>query len=1372
MSDLFPALEERVPDHPVGYPLIVQLLSAGPQPIGSSRLLTLAARSNVRDAAGRPYNIASLKTVLDRAIAEGFVARTDKGFECTSAHGARAFRQAALAGRLAVWRDALFDWLRVLAPYKQWWERAHSQPDALAVMRLALFTGMEGTVLASVSSFVSGYDTSRAYLEAFGSGPDDSLSPFIAPALRDDVAYFALDLLLNRPDDRASMVVAWARQRAAQPDARPALRYRACEHMLWQGRFDEALALLANDADSFALALRGAAAAMRRKSASARELYDAALSLLRKSERRRAGLLPTSVAWLRAAALILSGEPAALEEARKYCRAEVRADQMHSWIWNMLERAVESRLGDSRPGSVRLSFAGPYQAQTGVPLLVAAEIAAWLKLPLDRTSRERLQQSARAYETAGYSWIANELAAAACIGARGSPEGEQAQALAAALVHEQPWRRALAAIAALSEAPRSDVEDTRLVWVVQLNRGGAVAIEPWEQKRGARGWNKGKKVALSRLAQNDRLESRDAQVCRAIESKYGLYELDVDRALAALVGHPFVLFADDPATPVELAAAEPELAIVRAKGGLRITLNPDIRVRATRAAGAYDDDYVDTGRARKAERCLLVRDSPTRARVVRVSAAHQRIAELIGDTLHVPPEGADALASAVQSAARFFHVHSDVAAGIPESPGDSILRAELSPAGDGLRMRLAVQPFGDSGPRYAPGAGGARVLGEVSGERRAAVRDLAAERDNAQRVIEGLPMLEPESTAFEWRVDEPEDCLALVETLQGMNETVRVEWPAGATFRVTRPYGPQDFNVRLNASGEWFVASGGLTLDEGLVLDMAKLVELAKTSRGRFVPLGDGGFVALTDDLRRRIDELAGIGESWESALRVHPLAACAIEEIAEGVRIEADAAWRARLERVREAETLEPDVPTTLQAELRPYQIDGYRWLARLAHWGAGACLADDMGLGKTVQALALLLRRAPDGPALVVAPTSVCGNWIAEARRFAPTLDVHVFGPGERAKQLAEAGAHALVICSYALLQQEAELFASRTWHTLVLDEAQAVKNFATKRAQAALALKADFRIATTGTPVENRLEELWTLFRFLNPGLLGSRDRFNERFAGPIERSRDVHARTRLRRLVRPFLLRRTKSEVLEELPPRTEITITVEPDEREKALYEALRRDALAAIARDGLPLERRRFEVLARLMRLRRACCDPRLALPDADVTGAKLDAFTLVVEDLVANRHKALVFSQFVDYLALLRAELDRIGVTYQYLDGSTPAAERTKRVARFQNGEGDVFLISLRAGGFGLNLTAADYVIVTDPWWNPAVEDQAASRAHRMGQERPVTVYRLVVKGSIEERIMGLHREKRALAEGLFEGEEFGAAVSVDELVRLMSEG
>jgi SNF2 family DNA or RNA helicase len=500
--------------------------------------------------------------------------------------------------------------------------------------------------------------------------------------------------------------------------------------------------------------------------------------------------------------------------------------------------------------------------------------------------------------------------------------------------------------------------------------------------------------------------------------------------------------------------------------------------------------------------------------------------------------------------------------------------------------------------------------------------------------------------------------------------------------------------------------------------------------------------------------------------------AALALAELTEGMQLQSSAPWQEAMQRIGEALALRPEPPSTLQAQLRPYQLEGFRWLARLAHWGGGACLADDMGLGKTLQTLAVLLMRAPQGPALVIAPTSVCQNWVDEARRFAPTLRTQWFVGAERAALLEAAGPFDVLVCSYTLLQQEIESFAAKSWHSLVLDEAQAVKNFSTKRAQAVLALQADFRVAVTGTPVENRLEELWMVMRFLNPGLLGSRERFGERFVGPIERSNDAAMRAQLRRLIAPFMLRRTKSEVLTELPPRTEITLSVEPDADEAAFHEALRQNALAALADPSVPSHQKRFQVLAELMRVRRACCHPQLVAPEVNVAGAKLKAFLELVTELIANRHKALVFSQFVDHLTLLRTHLDPTGVRYQYLDGSTPAAERVRRVQAFQSGEGDLFLISLRAGGVGLNLTAADYVIITDPWWNPAVEDQAASRAHRMGQERPVTVYRLVVKGSIEERIMQLHGAKRALAEGLFTGEEFGGAWSVEDLLQLLRGG
>jgi SNF2 family DNA or RNA helicase len=569
---------------------------------------------------------------------------------------------------------------------------------------------------------------------------------------------------------------------------------------------------------------------------------------------------------------------------------------------------------------------------------------------------------------------------------------------------------------------------------------------------------------------------------------------------------------------------------------------------------------------------------------------------------------------------------------------------------------------------------------------------------------------------------------------------------------------------------DWFRFSGRASLDEGLVLDFEALIAAARGA-SRYVPMGEGVYAALTRSLKERLAELAAVAEHDAGGMRVPQLAAGWLEEVLEGLPVRADEGFRAAIERLRAARETSPRLPKALQAELRPYQEDGYAWAMRLAQAGLGGCLADDMGLGKTLQALAVLLERAAGGAALVVAPTSVCGNWIAEARRFAPGLNVSLYGEGERESLVAGAGPGDVLIVSYTLLQQAQERFAARPWHTLIADEAQAVKNAAAKRSQALFELEAAFRLALSGTPVENRLAELWSIMRFANPGLLGSATRFNERFAAPIERNRDRDAQHRLRRLIAPFVLRRTKAQVLEELPPRTELALAIAPEPAEAAHYEALRRQAVAEAERSlaGDSTGAARLNILAQLTRLRRAACDPRLVSPRFPAPGAKVQAFAELAQELAANGHKALVFSQFVDFLALLRAPLDAAGIAYQYLDGATPAAERTRRVAAFQAGEGELFLISLKAGGFGLNLTAADYVVITDPWWNPAAEDQATGRAHRIGQSRPVTVYRLVAQGTIEERIVALHHDKRALAESVLSGEEAAALPSTEELVALL---
>jgi SNF2 family DNA or RNA helicase len=597
-------------------------------------------------------------------------------------------------------------------------------------------------------------------------------------------------------------------------------------------------------------------------------------------------------------------------------------------------------------------------------------------------------------------------------------------------------------------------------------------------------------------------------------------------------------------------------------------------------------------------------------------------------------------------------------------------------------------------------------------------------------------------------------------------DPVQVQWPEGGRLNPPVVVGMNAMRMTLKRNGSWFDADAEIQLDEDVMMNLQELLAATRGGDGRFVQLGQGRCVALAETFRRRLADLRALGEDKGKGLRLHTLSVLAFEGLEDELgTFKADKAWKALAERLKGAMTLETEVPEGFKADLRAYQLEGYRWMQRLAAANLGACLADDMGLGKTVQTLAMLLARAVEGPSLVVAPTSVCANWQQEALKFAPQLRVQRFGDGDREAALAAAGPFDVFICSYGLLHSEAERLQGLTWATVVLDEGQAIKNAFTKRSQAAMDLRSGFRLLLSGTPVENHLAELWNLFQFLNPGLLGTMEQFRKKFQEPIEREQDEAALSRLRRLVSPFLLRRLKTEVLGELPPRTEITLELEPSAAEATFLEVLRRDSLQSL--EGA--RGQAFQVLAALTRLRRACCNPRLVQPEVEIPSSKLETFLDLVDELRENGHRALVFSQFVDHLALLREALDARGVSYQYLDGSTAARKRTAAVKAFQAGEGELFLISLKAGGTGLNLTAADYVIHMDPWWNPAVEDQASDRAHRMGQTRPVTVYRLVMKGSVEQKIMALHSQKRQLADQLLSESAMAASMDTESLMALM---
>lgn len=645
-------------------------------------------------------------------------------------------------------------------------------------------------------------------------------------------------------------------------------------------------------------------------------------------------------------------------------------------------------------------------------------------------------------------------------------------------------------------------------------------------------------------------------------------------------------------------------------------------------------------------------------------------------------------------------------------------------------------------------------------------RDLAVELERATLLLTEISKLEAVDMDAELMVfKRPEDCLFLLDVLEKHREYCVVEWPEGVRYRLSSSVGFEALKLRVKGKTNWFELEGDVQISEDVQLSLSEMMSKVRDSKNRFVEIKPGEFVALNEQFRKRLEELNELVTVQKGRVQMNRLASLAWKDALEDFgEIRVDSAWKAFQQRVEESQERSYALPAGLNADLRVYQEEGFYWMARLAAWGAGACLADDMGLGKTLQALALLLHRASEGPALVVCPVSLLGNWEAEAMRFAPSLQIKRFANGDRNLMLQELAPMDVLLVSYGLLQSESEALKAISFATVVLDEAHTIKNASTKTSKSAMALQAGFRLALTGTPIQNHLGEIWNLFQFLNPGLLGSLELFTHRF---VKGDASV-SRRQLRRLLSPFLLRRTKSSVLDELPAKTEVWKRVELSEQEMAFYEQLRRQAVLALEQSSENNGQKHLKALAEITRLRQAACHPALVDPSIGLGSSKLTLFLEILSDLKDAGHRPLVFSQFVSHLALVRAALDDLGYSYQYLDGSTSTVERSKRVKAFQAGSGDLFLISLKAGGLGLNLTAADFVIHLDPWWNPAIEDQASDRAHRIGQQRPVTIYRLVSVGTIEEKILRLHATKRDLAESLLEGSDVAARLTLADLVGL----
>lgn len=922
----------------------------------------------------------------------------------------------------------------------------------------------------------------------------------------------------------------------------------------------------------------------------------------------------------------------------------------------------------------------------------------------------------------------------------------------APLIELQAWQLQLHALDVLLQSKeKSAPQKGVLSWRVHTAYEGLQFDAYVHRSKKNGGHSSGAPIALSKVRSEPLLlEPSDEAVLRLLADDNEVKDIaKLAAVLRALQNHPRIfLHKQLELLPLTILESVVELHIVERDGELH--LEP----RVTRLEPENGKAAIDSGFDCDEEAGIITFIDPT--------AEQKRVCDwLVRRPLKVPAGSAHELEN------RLSQMHVVMPVQVPEAWRGEAMAADSRPLlrlekrGSQLDIQFLVRAI-PGAPLQRAGRGPVEIIGTAAGVRRFARRVHAEEIQARAAILELLEVsfIEDEARAV---VQGERAILQVLGRLRGRTDVV-VEWqhdPLHVSSRITA----SSVKLAVKKRTDWFQIEGHVLIDEESVALSVILDALAHGDQ--VVKLSERRWLQLEGELR---DQLTALSEVARHGV-ITPHATPLLDQLHEaGADLSLPKPWMQIRQRLRTLDGSTPDLPNDLLVELRPYQLEGFAWLCRLEAIGVGGVLADDMGLGKTVQALAMLQRRSKHGPALVVVPTSLSNNWLQEAARFAPQLRMFDFRYMEKDTKL---GPNDVVVATYGLLLGAKDELSRTRFATLIIDEAQQIKNPDTLRAQAVFGLQADWKLALTGTPVENHLSDLWSVFRAVAPEYFGTWADFRARFAMPIERQNNLDRRRTLSRLLRPFVLRRTKARVLAELPPKTDIDLMVELSDEEKALYEQARLASIGKIraAQRSQHKKDARFVALAALTSLRRLACHPRLYDQTSTLTSSKLQQTMALLSNLKHSQHRALVFSQFTSHLELVRVAVEAEGFSYCYLDGTTPPKERTARIAAFNQHQAELFLISLKAGGLGLNLTAADYVLHLDPWWNPAVEDQASARAHRLGQTRPVTAYRLIAAGTVEEQIVKLHRQKRDLAEALL-GEEtdiHNANLSPEQIIELL---
>lgn len=831
------------------------------------------------------------------------------------------------------------------------------------------------------------------------------------------------------------------------------------------------------------------------------------------------------------------------------------------------------------------------------------------------------------------------------------------------------------------------------------------------------------------------------------------------------VGEPYT----QPFSPAEVEAVTPSLFFRTSGNGITVSSNvpldeklniPDRCIVTNEEYGKYKVIMLDD-----IQRTVLTKALSTPVLPIQAAAEVKSLTESLGGILDAGCElmNADSLQSVT---------------------GSGIIAVRITPDdGNGTyQVQLQAAPLPEGQLRFPAGEGDAVIYDQCDGQVVAVTRDLVSEQRN-YKIIRGF-ICDRIGTVFKdfmsAELSTSQSLLALLEFAYEHKDTYLIEWPLGRELKFKGVLKTDDVEVQVLTEMDWFQIQGIVNIP-GTVLSFDELLARFRDSEyDGYIHIGENEYMKMTEALKKNIVQLDKIMTVYDKATERRLAGKYDVGKLAEilgdngGLHAQMDEGFMELMKKMRESYDSVPAIPAGLDAVLRGYQKEGFEWLVRLTGWGAGACLADDMGLGKTIQTIALMLHRMEQGPSLVVASKSLVLNWVNELRKFAPSLNPLNFNIAKDKKRtIDDAAAGDVVITTYGVLVTQKDILTSRQWNVICLDEAHSIKNRMTRTSRSAMALKGDAKVILTGTPIQNHLGEMWNLFQFINPGMLGPWQQFADKY---IRAARDELLYKELRDRTLPFILRRTKEEVLDDLPEKNSYEQMVELSPEELQIYEKIRKDVELKFKKCKTKDERIKAAKLdlsffRELTRLRLLANSVSLVYPEWKPESSKIAALRDILASLGSvKENRVLIFSQFTSFLSQIGNMMKDAGFEYLYLDGQTALDKRQMLVDRFQGGECKFFLISLKAGGLGLNLTAANYVILMDPWWNPSIEDQAADRAYRLGQERNVTVIRLVSANTIEEKILKLHERKQDLSDRMLEGASGSAALSMDEILDMVS--